>query len=95
MDSETLTEGTAENAMEPNIITKKFKLLPPAKDVCQECAVKHGPEEPHDATSLYYQYSFHEKHGRWPEWRDAIAHCPDHIKEAWITELKDLGFWKD
>ena len=43
-----------------------FMLLPPAKDVCQECAVKHAPEEPHNKDSLYYQVKFHKEHGRYP-----------------------------
>ena len=72
-----------------------FMLLPPAKDVCQECAVKHDPDEPHDATSLYYQYSFKAEHGRWPGWPEAVAHCPEDIKQAWITELKRRGLWKE
>lgn len=72
-----------------------FMLLPPAPDVCQECAVKHAPEEPHDATSLYYQYSFKAEHGRWPKWSDAIAHCSEELKQAWTAELKRRGLWKE
>ena len=72
-----------------------FMLLPSAKDVCQECAVKHKPEEPHDATSLYYQYSFHAKHGRWPGWLDAMSHCSEEMKAAWTKELKKRGLWKE
>lgn len=36
--------------------TSSFTMLPPSPDVCQECAVKHKPEEPHDATSFYLLY---------------------------------------
>lgn len=28
-----------------------FALLPPAPDVCQECAVEHDPADPHDKQS--------------------------------------------
>jgi hypothetical protein len=72
-----------------------FMLLPPAPDVCQECATKHEPEEPHNAQSLYYQYSFKAEHGRWPTWKDAIAHCSEEVKEAWTKELKARGVWKE
>ena len=74
---------------------KNMTLLPPAEDKCQECAVKHKPEDPHDATSLYYQYGFYKKHGRWPRWKDAIAHCAEEVKTAWTAELKKRGLWID
>jgi len=72
-----------------------FMLLPPAKDVCQECATKHDPDSPHNAQSLYYQYSFKAEYGRWPTWKDALAHCPQRIKEMWIEELKKRGAWTE
>jgi len=72
----------------------KFMLVPPAKDVCQQCAVKHAEESPHNCQSFYYQYHFFEEHGRWPTWADAVAHCPERIKNMWIEELKKKGVWK-
>lgn len=69
---------------------KEFVLLPSAKDVCQECAVKHQPEEPHDLTSLYYQYLFYGKHGRWPTWSDAMSHCSEETKTVWTRELRKI-----
>jgi len=74
---------------------KGFILLPPGPDVCQECAMKHAPDRPHNKLSLYYQYSFYADHGRWPEWQDALAHCSEEIKKAWIKELKKRGVWKE
>lgn len=41
-------------------------ILPPPSGKCQECAVDHKPEEPHNRDSLYYQMAFRQKHGRWP-----------------------------
>lgn len=69
----------------------KFMMLPPAPDVCQECAVKHDPMMPHNRDSLYYQYAFYEKHGRWPTWADAMQHCPEEIKQYWIEALTEKG----
>lgn len=66
-------------------------LLPPAPDVCQECAVDHKPDEPHNQQSLYYQMAFHMKHGRWPTWHDALAHCDERTRELWLIELRKLG----
>lgn len=71
-----------------------FTLLPCKKDVCQECAVKHEPDQPHNAQSMYYQYKFYGEKGRWPTWADAIAHCSDEVKKLWITALKKEGVWK-
>ena len=66
-------------------------LLPPAPDVCQECAVKHDPKMPHDQQSLYYQYAFYARHGRWPTWADAMDHCTEEVKSVWTEALKELG----
>lgn len=68
-----------------------FKLLPAPPGTCPECAVDHAPEQPHNQQSLFYQYSFYEKNGRWPTWEDAMAHCADGIKGFWKTELRKRG----
>lgn len=68
-----------------------MKLLPPKPDVCQMCAVKHEPDQPHNQQSLYYQYAFYADNGRWPTWKDAMAHCSDEVKQKWIAGLKTHG----
>lgn len=70
-------------------------LLPCAPDVCQECALDHDPEYSHNADSLYYQYKFYAEHGRWPTWKDAMEHSPEHLKTFWIEELKKAGKWEE
>lgn len=72
-------------------MNKGLTLLPPAPDVCQECAVKHDPNEPHNQQSLFYQYHFYFQHGRWPTWTDAIVHCDEQIRQFWIKELATFG----
>lgn len=68
-----------------------FSLLPPIPGVCQECAVDHAPDEPHDQQSLYYQYSFYADHDRWPTWTDAMAHCPEETRRLWTAALQARG----
>ncbi len=68
-------------------------LLPPAPDVCQECAVKHAPEEAHNNESLFYKYKFRGDRGRWPTWKDAIAHCSPEVRELWEKALRERGAW--
>ena len=58
---------------------------------CQECAVKHASEQPHNRDSLVYQYKFYDKHGRWPTWADAMEHCPEEVKEFWMQALRERG----
>lgn len=58
---------------------------------CQECAVAHEPEMPHNKDSLTYQYKFYDKHGRWPTWKDAMDHCSQEMKELWIQALTERG----
>lgn len=58
---------------------------------CQECAVQHEPQMPHNKDSMYYQYHFYDEHGRFPTWEDAMAHCPVEIRTYFIEELKKRG----
>ncbi len=66
-------------------------LLPPQPSFCQECAVKHGPHEPHNQQSLFYHVKFNMEFGREPTWTDAMAHCSEEMKKAWIYELNKHG----
>jgi hypothetical protein len=68
-----------------------WKLLPCKPGVCQECAVDHAPEMPHNQQSMYYQYKFYNDHGRWPIWSDAMAHCAEDVKEKWTKALAAHG----
>lgn len=72
-------------------LLKEGILLPPAKDKCQICAVKHEPEQPHDANSLYYKMLFRKENDRWPTWKDALEHCSPDIQSVWIHQLKAHG----
>lgn len=74
---------------------KQMQLLPCAPDVCQECAVKHESWQAHNQQSLYYQFKFHSKNGRFPTWEDAIAHCTYDIRKQWKIELTELGKWTE
>ncbi|HHY71542.1 MAG TPA: hypothetical protein GX519_07870 [Thermoanaerobacterales bacterium] len=58
---------------------------------CPECAEIHDPEQPHNKASLVYQYKFYNKHGRFPTWADAMAHCSDETKNQWVEALKEYG----
>lgn len=68
-----------------------FAMFPAAPGTCQECAVKHEPEMPHNQQSLFWQYKFYNEHGRWPTWEDAMAHCTDEMKECWREALLERG----
>ena len=62
-------------------------LMPPSPDVCQECAVDHPHDQPHNQQSVYYQMAFHATHGRWPTWSDAMAHSAPEVQALWRTGL--------
>ena len=70
---------------------KPFTMLPPKPGVCQECAIDHSPESPHNKDSLFYQYYFFNIHGRWPTWKDAMKHCDEETKTKWSAELIKRG----
>lgn len=67
--------------------TMGLVLLTAAKGTCPECGVLHLDVEPHDQQSMHYQIDFFSKHGRWPTWNDALAHCDEETKRAWSIEL--------
>jgi hypothetical protein len=62
-------------------------LLPCKPGVCQECAVDHPFDMPHNQQSMYYQMQFHAKHGRWPTWSDAMAHTSPEVRAKWRVHL--------
>lgn len=71
-------------------LTKSW-LIPPPEHLCQTCATKHTPEQPHNPQSLYYQYLFELEQGRLATWRDAMSHCSEEMKNHWIKYLDLLG----
>lgn len=63
----------------------------PKPGECAECLKAHAPTEPHDALSISYQYAFFAQHERFPDWRDAMAHCPDDVRQSWTEGLTEMG----
>ncbi len=59
---------------------------------CPTCMTPHNPDQPHDANSLYYQMTFREEHGRWPDWRDALAHCDEETRGGACIALRARGY---
>lgn len=70
-------------------------ILPAPPGTCPVCAKTHDPLMPHDAQSLHYQYKFRQKRGRWPTWKDALAHCGANMRTVWEAELKHRGVWTE
>jgi len=68
-----------------------WMLLKAPPETCPECAVKHGPNEPHNQQSLTYQFTFYGTHGRWPTWTDAMAHCTPDVQARWRQALIERG----
>jgi len=60
-------------------------------DYCPVCGKRHEKEWPHYRNSLGYQYKFYDEHGRWPSWADAMAHCPEPVKNYCKDVLSVLG----
>jgi hypothetical protein len=72
-----------------------FTLLKTKPGVCPECAVDHAADQPHDRMSLTYRYTFYRQHGRWPNWKDALAHCDQVVREQWERVLREAGQWEE
>jgi hypothetical protein len=71
--------------------TANFTLAPAAPGKCPECATDHLPEMPHNQQSLFWQYRFYGRNGRFPTWLDALEHCSPEMKAVWIAELAKKG----
>lgn len=52
----------------------------PGTGKCKVCAMRHDRRLPHDTRSVYYIVRFVQKHGREPNWKDAMEHCSEAIK---------------
>lgn len=72
-------------------LAKEGTLLPAPEGTCPECATKHEPEQPHNQQSLYWQYKFYQRHGRFPTWLDCMSHCTQETKDFWSAELAKHG----
>lgn len=81
--------------MRVNGNTGDAMLLPPPEDTCQECAWKHTPEQPHNQQTMFWQYKFRQKRGRWPTWKDAVAHCTPAVQAHWEAALRKIGEWSE
>lgn len=68
-----------------------WKLLPAKAGTCEQCAIVHEPEQPHNQESMHYKYYFYQRNGRWPTWKDAMAHCSEQMKTFWTNELARKG----
>ena len=64
-----------------------LSILPPPPGHCQECAVEHEPDQPHNRDSLFYAFIFNAQHNRSPTWVDAMAHCPQAVQVEWLKSL--------
>ena len=71
--------------------TVQFTIMPAPAGTCPECATMHDADMPHNAQSLHYQYTFFAKHGRWPDWLDAMEHCTEDMRQSWTHLLTKQG----
>ena len=79
-------EVVEENTVQAGVI-----LAQPKPGECELCNKAHGPNEPHNAQAMAYQYRFYAKEGRFPNWLDAMAHCSPEMQELWTRHLEELG----
>lgn len=70
---------------------KPWIMLPAKEGTCPECAVAHAVTSPHNAQSMFYKYYYFNQHGRWPDWMDALEHCPLDVQLLWLFELGMAG----
>jgi len=61
---------------------------------CPVCMIIHPPDAPHYPATPYFR-KFTEKHGRFPHWSDATAHCPPEIREKIREFLDSQGKWSE
>jgi hypothetical protein len=84
---------TVRAADDPRGKQATWSLLPvdTSHGECSQCGVVHHPDDPHNWTTLYYQYSFYAEHDRWPTVADAMSHCDEARRQAWTAALRTYG----
>jgi hypothetical protein len=55
------------------------------------CGAAHELGDAHDWTSVYYMLSFRSTFGRFPTYKDAIAHCTIRKKREWMSAIRRAG----
>ena len=75
--------------------TGSMLLMPAKSGTCPQCATRHGANEAHNATSLYYAIRFRAAYGRDPTWSDAVAHLAPDVRAEWRQVLEKRGLWTD
>lgn len=75
--------------------TPFLDATPPGPNGCQFCGGGHQPDMPHNQHAAFYQAEFQKRHGRLPTWADAIAHCSESVRKAWMTALKEQDAWSE
>ncbi|UVN08011.1 MAG: hypothetical protein [Bacteriophage sp.] len=86
---ETQTVDLETGEVKTRVVNAMIAPAPPG--TCPVCATSHPAELPHNAQSLFYQYSFYAEEKRWPSWDDAMAHCTDEMKNHWRSALESMG----
>lgn len=77
--------------MRPDNGMEEIRITAPTPRTCPICAAKHDERDPHDRDSLFYQNQFYKAHRRFPSWWDAMGHCTETTKAAWVEKLKRRG----
>ncbi|MBR1565146.1 MAG: hypothetical protein IJ649_00140 [Oscillospiraceae bacterium] len=72
---------------------EEIRIRAPGPRACKLCAARHKPGMPHDRDSLYYQNKFWRRYKRFPTWNDAMAHCTEEVKAAFVKELANRGIY--
>lgn len=84
-------ERQAKKQTKEGMRINDIHIMPPSPGKCPVCAAEHDPNTPHDAQSLYYRMKFLQKKGRFPSWKDAMAHCDGETQRVWGEALKARG----
>lgn len=80
-----------ETTLREEVIRWNARILPPAPWKCQRCAKEHKEREPHDANSFYYKFYMLNVVWREATREEAMAHCPEEVKEKRTKALERHG----
>lgn len=73
----------------------KLNFLQVPEGACPECGAIHHPSQPHKWGEEFYMHDFFEKHGVYPSWGDALAHCREDVRNNWRGILLEAGVTSD
>lgn len=81
--------------MSEDLTRSRLNFIKARPGACPECNADHHVSQAHRWGSDFYMNGFFDKHGVYPTWGDALAHCREDVRMNWEQVLLAQGVTAD